>query len=78
MVLCKHCDTRVVSRDLSVRSYFPPNNPNDDLGSDPSMLSISFRCPQCKTGYTFTRIVTSDELLEVKKKDERGCGGCGG
>lgn len=80
MVLCKHCHDRVVARTMDLKAILPRYvQANDEMGSDPSMLTISFRCVKCKTVYTFQRVLTSDELLESKEKSSNdGCGGCGG
>lgn len=52
----------------------------DDLLNDPSLMTLTLRCSICKTVYTFSRVISTDELIREKDGNNRGggCGGCGG
>jgi len=42
----------------------------DELGSDPSIVTIGFKCVKCNKNYTFQRVIISSELKEVEKKQK--------
>ena len=84
MVVCRVCNNkeRLVTRNVSMQPMFKSLEQarlaDGDLMNDPSMMTLVLRCSICKTEYSFSRVISTDELRKEKADSSKGCGGCGG